>query len=79
MSLRETLIPTTKKLSPGLPPMSLEWSAFFQKLQKVKVLGPTAKLNPATATNADIVNKLNELIQLLRDNKFIDGDTSGDP
>ncbi len=79
MPLKETLVPNNKKLSPEMPPMNLEWFAFFQKLQKVKVLGPTAKLNPATATNADIANKLNELIQLLRDNKFIDGDTSGDP
>lgn len=78
MPLKDTVVPPGGRLTPNGEEMTTQWSIFFQNLQKKNVLGPTAKLSP-TATNAEIAAKINELIQLLRDNKFIDDDTSGDP
>ncbi len=78
MTLKATLMPKSPMFD-GDGNLSIQWRIFYENLQKLEVLGVTAKLDTGTATNAQIAGKLNEIIQLLRDNKYIDSSTSSDP
>lgn len=70
MSLKPIIVPASKKPSNFDGELKIEWQQFFKNLEKNP--GNAISDLSSSPTNAEISTALNAVLQVLRNNNFID-------